>query len=347
MNSSWITALTERGARIEAGRVAGFGDAQREPPSIAPGTTLTALLSQGLILAAGEDAPEFLQGQLSNDITQVSRSRAQLAAYCTPKGRVLATVLLWRTEREYAVALPRELSEAVRRRLQMYVLRSKVKLVDGSDQFVVLGLGGTDATAVARSEFGLELSSAYDVAQSAGVTGIALPGGRVQISLDVGRGGETWDRLARSCAAAGEETWDARAIAAGVPAITTATQDAFTPHMLNLDLLGGVSFSKGCYTGQEIVARTQYLGQVKRRLARFATTARAAPGTGVFADGAQVGLVVNAARAEAGGFELLAVTQSQAAQGNVGGAALRLGAEGAELRPLSLPYPVPSTPEGG
>jgi hypothetical protein len=342
MNSSWLTALTERGARIENGRVTEFADAHHTPSS-APDTTLAPLLSQGLILTTGEDAPEFLQGQLSNDIAQVSRSRAQLAAYCTPKGRVLATLLVWRTEREYALELPRELSESIRKRLQMYVLRSKVQLADASDKFAVLGMAGADATGVARSELGLELSSTYAVAQSGGITGVALPGRRAQIIVDIARGTEIWDRLARRCAAVGEESWEAQTIAAGVPAVTTATQDAFTPHMLNLDLLGGISFNKGCYTGQEIVARTQYLGQVKRRLGRFATTARAAPGTGVFADGAQVGLVVNAARSDAGGFELLAVTQTQAAQRSAGGAALRLGAEGPELRPLALPYSVPHT----
>src|SRR4249919_533698 len=98
MNSSWRQALTERGARTEGDRVTGFGDSQREVQPGAVATTLTALLSQGLIVASGEDAQAFLQGQLSNDITRVSRSRAQLAVYCTPKGRVLATLLLWNTE---------------------------------------------------------------------------------------------------------------------------------------------------------------------------------------------------------------------------------------------------------
>ncbi len=341
MNSSWRQTLTDRGARIEGDRVTGFGDSQREVQPSAATTALTALLSHGLIIASGEDAQAFLQGQLSNDITRVSRSRAQLAAYCTPKGRVLATLLLWNTEEGYALELPRELCDPIRKRLQMYVLRSRVQLTDASDQLAAIGVVGQDAALVVRSELGLALSSDYDVARSDGVTTIALPGGRLQVIADVVRRVETWDRLAHRCILVGEEVWDARAVAAGIPAITASTQDQFTPHMLNLDLVGGVSFDKGCYTGQEIVARTQHLGQVKRRLARFATTTRAAPGTPVYAGAAPVGIVVNAGRSSAGEFELLAVTQ--ATQSSAGGV-LRLGVEGPALRRLVLPYPVPDLP---
>jgi tRNA-modifying protein YgfZ len=338
MDSSWNQALTERGARIEGNRVIAFCGAQPEPPPGEAASALTALLSQGLIVASGEDAQAFLQGQLSNDITRASRNRAQLAAYCTPKGRVLATLLVWNNDEGYALALPRELCDPIRKRLQMYVLRARVQLTDASERAALIGVVGSDAAVVVRSELGLALSSDYDVARNDGVTAVALPGGRVQVISDVAVGVQTWDQLARRCVALGEEVWDAHAIAAGVPAITGATQDQFTPHMLNLDLVGGVSFDKGCYTGQEIVARTQYLGQVKRRLARFATSARAAPGTAIYAGTSPVGLVVNTARSPTGEFEVLAVTQTQLTGS---GTALRVGTQGAALRPLILPYPVP------
>jgi folate-binding protein YgfZ len=344
MNKSWRQALADRGARIEGDRVSDFGQTQREAQPVAAETALTALLSQGFILASGEDALAFLQGQLSNDIEQVSSARAELAAYCTPKGRVLATLLLSRTANGYALELPCELCDSIRKRLQMHVLRSRVQLADASDQIAVLGLAGAGARAMVHSELGISLSSAYDVGSGGGVTAIALPGDRVQVTADVVRAIETWDRLAGRCLLSGEEIWEAHAIAAGVPMITSATQDQFTPHMLNLDLVGGVSFSKGCYTGQEIVARTQYLGQVKRRLARFATTGRAEPGVAVYAEGHPAGLVVNAARSPAGGSELLAVVQTQAAQSSAGGVTLRLSGEGPPLRPLALPYALPGTP---
>jgi len=346
MNSSWGRALLERGARIESGRVSGFGDSRREAPPATTGPVLTALLSQGLILASGADASTFLQGQLSNDIALVSGSRAQLAAYCTPKGRVLATLLLWKTGNDYVLELSRELCAPTRKRLQMYVLRSRVQLTDASDQSAIIGLVGVDALALVRSELGLAVASDYDVAQSGGVAAIALPGRRVQVIADIALGVQIWDRLAPRSVVMGEEMWEAQAVASGIPAITLATQDQFTPHMLNLDLVGGVSFDKGCYTGQEIVARTQYLGQVKRRLARFATTASAVAGATVYAGAAQVGTVVNAARSPTGKFELLAVTQTRAAQGGGSVAALHLGADGPALRPLLLPYPVAETRGG-
>ena len=345
MNSSWGQALNERGARIDSGRVIDFGDSTHETQPVTR-TALTAILSQGLLLASGADAAAFLQGQLSNDIAQVSRSHAQLSAYCTPKGRVLATLLVWETGDHYAVELPRELCEPIRKRLQMYVLRSRVQLKDASDQTAIIGLTGADASAVAKSELGLELLSDYDVAHGDAVAAIALPGRRIQLIAELARGVEIWDRLARSCNAMGEDMWDARSVAAGIPVITAATQDQFTPHMLNLDLLGGVSFDKGCYTGQEIVARTQYLGKVKRRLARFGTSGSVAPGNPVYADTAQVGTVVNAARSPTGEVELLAVTQTRATQAGAASAGLHLGVEGPTLHPLDLPYEVPPTSAG-
>ncbi|HTS52650.1 MAG TPA: folate-binding protein [Burkholderiales bacterium] len=345
MNQNWRQALTDRGARFEGERVTDFGPAQREAPPTLARVVLAPLLSEGLILVSGEDALAFLQGQVSNDVEQVSATRAQFAAYCTPKGRVLATLVICQADNGYALALPGELSESIRRRLQMYVLRSRVRLDNASDQIAVLGLAGADARAMVSRELEIALSSAYDAGSSGGLTAVALPGDRIQITVDVARGIETWDKFAARCPLVGEQAWDAHAIAAGVPTITSTTQDQFTPHMLNLDLLGGVSFSKGCYTGQEIVARTQYLGQVKRRLARFVTAGRAEPGGAVYAEGQPAGTVVNAVRSP-DGCDLLAVVQTQAALSAAAGIALRLGdPQGPALRPLALPYPLPGMPE--
>src|SRR5215470_15644404 len=150
MNEGWRQALLERGARVDKGQVTGF-DATRA--QVRPGTgqtALIALLSHGIIHASGQDAEAFLQGQLSNDIEVISDSRAEPAAYCTPKGRVLATLLVWRTNGVYALGLPGELCEPIRRRLQMYVLRSKVTLSDISDRMAALGLAGAGAMDLTR-----------------------------------------------------------------------------------------------------------------------------------------------------------------------------------------------------
>jgi folate-binding protein YgfZ len=340
MNAAWLSALAERGAHIEAGRIIDFGDPGREAQATGKNTTLTALLNDGLILASGEDAQAFLQGQLSNDVTEVSPGRGQLSAYCTPKGRVLATLLLSQIDTGYALQLSRELAEPLRKRLQMFVMRSRVRLLDASDQMAVLGVAGADAPSLVRRRLGLAPASIYAVAVSDGVTAIRLPGDRVQLMVEIGRAAETWDRVVGGCVPVGQEGWEWHGIAAGVPAITAATQDQFVPQMLNLELLGGVSFQKGCYTGQEIVARSQHLGQVKRRLARYAAAqGDVPPGAAVYAAEQQVGAVVNAARSPGGGWELLAVVPIEAAQIDYAGPPLRLGrADDSVLRPLPLPY---------
>jgi len=342
VSASWRSALAERGARIVADRVVAFHERDRGALAAKAGTTITPLLAEGLILVSGEEAQTFLQGQLSNDVTEASPAQSQLAAYCTPKGRVLATLLLWVAREAYALQLPRELVDGIAKRLQMYVLRSQVRLGVASDQMALVGVTGDEATDLVHRELGIPLSSAYAVGASDGITGIALPGKRVQLVMEVGRGIEMWDRLARHCVPVGQEAWDWPAIAGGIPTVTAATQDQFVPQMLNLELLGGVSFRKGCYPGQEIVARTQHLGQVKRRLVRFAVPEGAAAGAALFTDGQPAGTVVNAAPSPNGGWELLAVVQIEAAQANYAGAPLRLGTEGPVLRPLPLPYPLPA-----
>jgi folate-binding protein YgfZ len=341
VNESWRTALAERGARIADDRVVDFGERDCEAHTATAGATLTPLLAEGLLLVSGEDAQTFLQGQLSNDVTQASPRRSQLAAYCTPKGRVLATLLLWVASEAYFLQLPRELVERTAKRLQMYVLRSRVRLAVASDQMAIIGATGAEASDLVRTELGISLSSAYDVGAGGGVTAIALPGERIQVAVQAERGIEIWDRLARHSVPAGQEAWDRRSIAGGIPTVTAATQDQFVPQMLNFELLGGVSFRKGCYPGQEIVARSQHLGQVKRRLSRFSVAEEVTPGAALFAGGQPVGTVVNATRSADGGWELLAVVQLEVAQVDYVGAPLRLGAEGSPLRPLPLPYPLP------
>ena len=331
---SWREALTDRGARFEDGQVVAFDgsapDAQR-PQS----TLVVPLLQEGLILASGDDAQAFLQGQLSNDVTQVSARHGQLTAYCSPKGRVLATLLLWSIDGSYALQLPQEMTESIARRLKMYILRSRVQLAVASEEVALIGVTGAEATRLVREELGIAVASEYEVGSANGVTAIALPGERIQVAAPAERGAEIWDRLARGGVPAGQPIWEQISIANGIPSVTAATHDQFVPQMLNLELVGGVSFTKGCYPGQEIVARSQHLGQVKRRLARFASAQHAAPGHSVLGAGGPVGTVVNVAPVAQGGWELLAVVQIDE------GASLSLRAGGPTLEWLPLPYALP------
>lgn len=340
MNEFWIQALRERGAHLLGNRVTGFAPASTPESSRGQREVrLCPVFSDGLIGVEDADAGDFLQGQLTNDVGAVTPVHAQPTAYCAPTGRVLATMLLWEVDTTFFLLAACDLCEPVRKRLQMYVLRSRVRLSDLSEQKALLGLAGARANSVLRDRLGFALSAPYESVTRNGTTAISLPGDRVLLVLDLEQAPRVWDILARDCAPSGQGIWDWHAVAVGMPTVTAATRDRFIPQMLNLELVGAVNFRKGCYTGQEIVARTEHLGEVKRRLFRFSSPAACSPGDLVFAGAAEAGMVVNCAPAPAGGFELLAVVQMSAR-----GGALTAGRPGdVPLDELPLPYPIPGT----
>jgi hypothetical protein len=229
----------------------------------------------------------------------------------------------------------------------MFVLRSKVTLTDASHAAVHVGVGGPAAAARVTSVFGSAPAPHHSLVIEGGAL-IALPGGRFVVRVVAEHAKGAWSRLSAT-RPAGFPCWQWLTVRAGVPVITPPTQDQFIPQMLNLDALDGVSFRKGCYAGQEIVARTQYLGRLKERLALVHVGVEPpAAGTRLFAAsfGDQAcGTVVNAAPAPGGGADLLAVAQTIA----IASDALRLGAvDGAAASLLPLPYalPVAGEPRG-
>ena len=293
---------------------------------------------------AGVDAESFLQGQLTSDVAALAPGTAQHSAWCSPKGRVLANFLLRRIDAQtFALLLPAPLLEPIRKRLAMFVLRSKVALADASAATAHLGVGGPAAAKCVESVLGIAPRLLhFDAAGGAAVA--ALPGGRFIVAAAPDPARALGGRLAECARPAALVAWEWLAIRAGVPMILPATQDQFIPQMINWDALGGVSFEKGCYAGQEIVARTQYLGRLKERLV-LAHVDAAAPSPGARGFSASFGdqpcaTVVNAAPAPGGGSDLLAVCQTAAAASDD----LRLGApDGLALRMLPLPYELPAT----
>jgi tRNA-modifying protein YgfZ len=334
MTEGWPGILSSRGALIDAAGHVHF------TPSPAPSTAgIVPLLQEASILVRGEDAGSFLQGQLSNDIDQLSAARGQPAAYCTPKGRVLATLSIWPHSAGYVLRLPVGLAEPIRKRLQIYVLRSRVWLEDISHEVALLGLVGAQSVPLLRKEFATAPQTPFSVVHSKAGMAMALPGERVELAMAPTDAASVWDRLiAAGCFPAGQHLWDSAAIAVGLPTILPATSDLFIPQMLNLEQTGAISFDKGCYPGQEVVARSQYRGEVKRRLYRFCASQPAPPGTSVHtSEGDVAGTVVNSVEARNGEFELLAVVSTQAAA-----APLYLdGTRTSALQPRALPYDVP------
>lgn len=295
-----------------------------------------------VVAIEGPDATPFLQGQLSTDVGALADDRCQLTSHNSPKGRMLANFVLWRDPGpRYFTLLPSELADGVRKRLALYVLRAKVTLRDASAQTVRLGVGGPGATAALSRGLGVA-PAVFGVVRRDGTTALGLPGPRYCVIVPADRAATIREALQASATPATFATWQWLTIRAGVPVVTSATQDLFVAQMANLDVLGGIDFRKGCYTGQEIIARMQYLGRLKERLCVFHVDADAiAPGMRLYSSafpGQPCGTVVNAAPAPDGGSDFTAVLQIAAAEsGDV-----RLGAEdGAQLASLPLPYALP------
>jgi hypothetical protein len=344
VSNAFFPHLAAHNARMEGDVVVDFGDAPGELAATASGSVVAPLAQFGVIAFAGEDAREFLHRQLSCDVEHLADDAGAYGACCSPKGRVLANFLLWHDPDAVCMLLPRSVLPAIRKHLERYVLRSKVTTADRTEELVVLGASGPDAAAAVAGIVGQPSGpAALRIARRALCAAVALPGGRFLVIAPLALGPRIWDQLARILRPVGTACWDWLEIANGLPWITAATQDQFVPQMANLELVGGVSFQKGCYPGQEIVARTQHLGRPKRRLYRAHVRAGSAPvpGATLYSDdlGDQAaGTIVNAASAPGGGFDVLAVVQTASAAS----AAVRLGSRsGAQLHFRSLPYSVP------
>jgi folate-binding protein YgfZ len=342
----WIEHLATLGARFHPDsptQVEDFGrvlaTADLEKGFVAPVTDL------GLIGIAGEDAATFLHNQLTNDVEHLGTLDARLAGYCTPKGRLQATFLMWRDAENIYLQLPRAIQAPLQKRLTMFVLRAKARLRDATDEernAAVLGLGGAAASDALRARVGTLPDAPYAKIDGEAGTVIRLADAFNQprylwlTTPDTAIAAlSAWkDTLALG----GNAAWQLAAIHAGVPQIGPGTQEQFVPQMVNYELLGGVNFRKGCYPGQEIVARSQYLGKLKRRMV-LATLldAAARPGDEVFsvADPDQPsGMIVNAAPNGAGGADALVEIKLAALDGDV-----RHGsAGGTKLDFLPLPY---------
>lgn len=313
------------------------------PPAVDKTAVLfCADLPFGLLAVSGPDAEAFLQGQLSNDLKDLPTGALQLSSHNSPKGRMLATLLIWRDrESSFRALVSADLAETLRKRLAMYVMRSKVSVLDLSASHALFGVGGAAARDAVRAALG-QVPEPGRVLIGESATAVALPDGRIVVAAPVECAEAVRNKLAAVATEVPPEYWRWLGIRAGVPVIVAATQDQFVLQAANWDLLGGVSFQKGCYTGQEIIARTQYLGRLKERMHLFHMDGPPpVPGTrlfgAVFGDQA-CGTVVDAAPAPESGSDLLAVVQLSALDGP-----LHVGTpDGALLAPRALPYSLPS-----
>ena len=343
MQSNWQAWLQQQGANIENGRVVDFGNAAAERAAAEEKAIITPLTHLSLLRASGSDTADFLQGQTSNDVRLVDVGHHQLNSYNTPKGRMLAIFTLFMRDDDYYLQLPTELLEAVQKRLTMFVMRSDVKLEAVDGEMASIGLAGPQAEQLLSDALGSCPAEVEETLTLDGVTVLRRPGvsPRFICTAASERLSALWQALATHATPCGAGVWDLLEIRAGIPHISSATVEAFVPQMTNLQLINGVNFKKGCYPGQEVVARMQYLGKLKRRMYRVAidTDATPADGSELFspesASGQGAGKVVRAATAPEGGVEALVVAEIAAAEAD----ALYLGSEnGPKLALLELPY---------
>ena len=280
----------------------------------------------GIVRVQGADATGFLQGQLSNDLTRLAPERSLLAGYHNPQGRTIALVrLLWAGAEDFIAVLPRELTSALVTRLAKFVLRAKVKITDQSSAWRAFGVIGPDSATEALAATGAPIAHAR-----------------------VGKAPARWLIVApaespHSAVANGERRrWHQLDIESGQAQVFAATSEEFVAQMLNLDALDAISFEKGCYTGQEVIARAHYRGRVKRRLQRFVTGAPqtlTAGSSGTLADG-RAFKVVDAVQLEDGRCEFLAVAPLPGPSIEPAQPETQNGTP-VDARPLPLPYPLP------
>ena len=333
------------------------------------GPGITPLLEYGLLKVHGAEAAAFLQAQLTNDVAGLVGDETRLAGYCSVKGRLTASAWIWRDESQqtFWLACSRDIAAAFARRLTMFVLRAKVKVENASDSVALVGTMRKAGTS--------QPSPQAETVRLPPVLIDAATADAVGIGDEVGAGGLSGSEIERSMfmvpsAALAQtlrdlrdagavllptEAWRRLEVVSGVARINAASQDLFVPQMVNFELVNGVSFSKGCYPGQEIVARSQYLGKLKRRMFLAIGEGEVpSPGTDVSSadsDAAEpVGQVVLAAPLPGQRrFILLFESKTAAVPGDLANAAqTRLRVGGGLLQRLPLPYSIPASdkPDG-
>ncbi len=325
MNDNWLSFLASNGGTLQDGTLLDFGSPESEIRATADGDIISALTSMAVIRVSGEEAGVFLQNQLTNDVNALNDGDSQLNAYCTPKGRMLVSFRIARLGNDYLVYLPAELLDSTLKRLQMFVLITRATLEDVSNEHCCIGIHGPNSTSM-LSKYAASVPGAINqLSRSGGLCIIRLAGqqDRYQISGPLDECQALWLAMLKNHTPCGPNSWSCLDIQAGIATIYTQTSEAFVPQMVNLQAVGGLSFTKGCYPGQEIVARMQYLGKLKRRmyLAHAECDIPPSPGDNLYAginEGNQAaGKIVDAQPAPQGGCDLLMVLQISVADSGV------------------------------
>jgi tRNA-modifying protein YgfZ len=319
--SQWQSYLITQGAHLDNGAIMHFGHPEQERKHLSDGNIICDLSHLTLLELNGADAANFLQGQVTNDVKLLNGQQAHYTGYCSPKGRLLGLFLAFAHQGHLHLQMPSSIAEGIAKRLRMYVLRSKVVITDKSDSIIKLGLNGPHAEEILTALFGDTPIEPYALKTLEQATIVRLPSiagqQRYEIFTSTEHADSIWKSLNLKASPVGKPCWDWLEIQSGIAEIIVATQEQFVPQMVNLDVLNAINFKKGCYTGQEIVARTHYLGSVKRRTFLMEVSSDVSPQAGdklLDEYNNEIGQVVRVAPNLVSGFDLLSELRIEAQQ---------------------------------
>ena len=308
MNPEWRKFLEQSGAEISNDLHVSFNHEGRSSPD----NYLTDLSLLSPLEITGVDAGEFLHGQFSSDLKKLTVDTFQYSAWCNPQGRVIALFMIYRKEQAFYLLVPSDIKDRFLKRLRMYVLRSNVVITDRSGELVCLGITGDESVQ--------HLSTVPELpgktAREGELTLLRIDDGpplRLLVTGPVHAMKALWQSLAMQFTGADNSLWQFRDISAGIPWIQEPTSELFLPQELDLDITGGLSYVKGCFPGQEIIARVHYRGSVKQRLHRSFIPAggqQPVPGDKLYAGDSSdnnVGTILNVVDSPANGYGILAV----------------------------------------
>lgn len=342
MKDNWKEFLQhDAGAILNDIAIEHFGNPERESRVSTVGNTIMGLGQFGLIAIHGDDAINFMQNLFCSDIRDISANKSQYSAICNAKGRVIANFLIFMRGDSYYLQLPIDQVEGLLKKLHMYKLMSKVDIVDASNSFVRIGCSGPTIEQELMTISGVPPKSINDVTLQNKLTIIRVPGilPRFELMGEFEDIKIAWQKLNVQAAPVGSYQWQLHDIINGIPNINLAVSEAFVPQTVNMHIIGALSFTKGCYPGQEVVARAQYLGKLKRQmfLGHIDGDTPAHSGDNVFnvTNGEIAGRVVDCQLSADQGYELLAVLRTTDAELDT--LALSLP-DGTKLKIGKLPY---------
>ena len=342
MNKNWKNYLLQNGAKQDNDGLFVFNENLTDKQRCDNSDIICDLSHFSSVIIAGEDAAEFLQGQLTNDVDKVNENTSQISGFCNNKGRMVSNFRLFQHQQNYFISCRNGLVEDSISHLQNYILRARVAIQDISEQLIHIGVSGNHANSL-LSPFIEKLSTTVNsVSHNNNYIIIRVPGyaPRYEIFCSLEHAITLWESVSEKAKMVNNSCWEYKNIRNGIAFIDRYFSEAFVPQMLNMDLINGVSFEKGCYTGQEIVARTHYLGKQKRRTYRLKIISDTEPkageqlATATSTENQYTGTLVTIYQTAKNEYEALAVIQIKSAEEEK----LKLKGAKAEISLLDLPY---------